>query len=135
MSNLFPFSPLTKEEIRTSKMHVIRSSSLHDHPIRSEAIPAHQLHSACIGQSQREDDLSSARLETPTAHPLEVGVSIRKVPTNDDFVLTAAHNSASVELQLKHPVAAFAVVDGSVVGMVVGVHMCLCVSEAVSLGV
>jgi hypothetical protein len=85
--------------------------------------------------TQRADDLSSARLQTPTAHPLKVGISIRKVPANDDPVLAAADDPASVELQFEHSVAAFAVVDGSVVGLVVGVHMCLCVSEAVSLGV
>jgi hypothetical protein len=77
----------------------------------------------------------SARLQTPTAHPLEVGISIRKVPADDDSVLTAADDPASVELQLEHPVAAFAVVDGSVVGVGVRLCMCLCVGEAVSLDV
>jgi hypothetical protein len=35
--------PPLKKFVR-QKMHVIRSSTLHDHPIRSEAIPTHQLH-------------------------------------------------------------------------------------------
>jgi hypothetical protein len=85
--------------------------------------------------TQRADDLSSARLQTPTAHPLKVGISIRKVPADDDSVLTATYDPASVELQFEHPIAAFAVVDGRVVDLVVGVHMCLCVSEAMGLGV
>lgn len=82
-----------------------------------------------------KDDLSSARLQTPAAYPLKVGISIRKVPADDDFVLTAADDPASVELQLEDSVAAFAVVDGSVVGVRVRLCMCLCVDKAVSLGV
>lgn len=85
--------------------------------------------------SSSEDDLSSARLQTPTAHPLKVGISICKVPADDDPVLTAADNPASIELQFENPVAAFAMVDRVVVGLVVSMGVCLCVCEAVSLGV
>jgi hypothetical protein len=87
--------------------------------------------------SVSEDDLSSARLQAPTAHSLQVGISIRKVPANDDPILTATDNPAGIELQLEHPVAAFAMGDDGIVvgGLVVGVRMCLCVCNAVSLGV
>jgi hypothetical protein len=119
-------------------MHVIRSSIPHDHSTRSEALNTNSTMLALVSVSG--DDLSSARLQTPTAHSLQVGISIRKVPANDDPILAATDNSASIELQLEHPVAAFAMVDGIVVGglvggLVVGVRMCLCVCKAVSLRV
>lgn len=133
MSNLSSSSfPLTNVR-NSSKMHVIRSSTLADHSTRSEAIHTNSTILALVSSS--EDDLSSARLQTPTAHPLKVGISICKVPADDDPVLTAADNSASIELQFENPVAAFAMVDRVVVGLVVSMGVCLCVCEAVSLGV
>ena len=70
---------------------------------------------------------NSARLHTPATHPLQIRISISKVPSNDDLVLAAANDPTRIKLQFEHAVAAFAMVGEVVMG--------LCMSLSVSLGV
>jgi hypothetical protein len=67
--------------------------------------------------------------QTPAPNPLQLRISIRKIPPNNDLVLAAADNSTSIKLQLENAVAALAVVDHIVVSSCVSLCMCLSVRE------
>lgn len=77
-------------------------------------------------QCSKTKSAELARLHAPAPDPLQVWISVRKVPTDDNFVLAAADDSARIELQLEHSVAAFAV-HRAVVRLVVGLSMGVCV--------
>lgn len=59
---------------------------------------------AVLPDTSESTTVCSSRLLAPITHPLQIGISIREIPSDDNLVLAAGNDSPSIKLKLEHAI-------------------------------